>query len=110
MYEYQFDRKGFEWVDIEHRYEGVLVFKRKGKHRADDLLVVLNVTKNEYPEWTIRVKGKTHWQEVFNSNDIAYWGNGQYVNTPPVMTAVDKKRKLYEIKIAIPALSAIIFR
>ena len=110
LHECQFDRKGFEWVDIEHRYEGVLVFKRKGKHRADDMLVVLNVTKNEYPEWTFRVKGKNHWQEVFNSNDIAYWGNGQYVNTPPVMTAIDKKRKLYEIKIAIPALSAIIFR
>jgi len=110
MYEYQFDQKGFEWVAIEHKYEGILAFKRKGKHRADDMLVVLNISKTNYSEWKLQMKGKAQWKEVFNSNDIAYWGTGEYVNVPLTITPVDKKKKLYEINMGIPALSAVIFR
>ena len=29
MYEYQFDHKGFEWVALDHRYEGVMAYKGK---------------------------------------------------------------------------------
>ena len=110
LYEYQFDQKGFEWVDLEHRYEGIMVYKRKGKHRSDDMVIILNVTKTEYPEWKFNLKGKTHWKEVFNSNNVAYWGNGQHVNNPVVMSPIDKKKKIFEIKMSIPALSAVIFQ
>ena len=110
FYEYQFDRKGFEWVAIEHKYEGVIAFKRKGKHRTDDILVVLNVSKNNYPEWKLKVKGKAHWSELFNSNDTAYWGSGEYVRKPLEVNVVDKKKKIYEINLGLHALSAVIFR
>ncbi len=110
MYEYQFDRKGFEWVSLEHRNEGIIVYKRKGKHRADDMVIILNVTKTNYPEWKLQLKGKTSWKEIFNSNNICYWGNGDYVGMQMDIIAVDKKKKLYEIKIGIPALSAVILQ
>ena len=74
------------------------------------MVIVLNVSKTNYAEWKLQLKGKTYWKEVFNSNDIAYWGNGEHVNAPLTITAIDKKKKVYEINIAIPALSAVIFR
>ncbi len=110
MYEYQFDRKGFEWVSLDHRNEGVIVYKRKGKHRADDMVIILNVTKTNYPEWKLQLKGKTYWKEIFNSNNICYWGNGDYVGKQMDIVVVDKKKKLYEINMGIPALSAIILQ
>jgi len=110
MYEYQFDHKGFEWVSLNHRNEGVMVYKRKGRNRAEDMVIILNVTKMNYPEWKLELKGKTSWKEVFNSNNIAYWGNGEYVSREFIITPVDKKKKLYEINMAIPALSAIILQ
>ncbi|MEO6490081.1 MAG: alpha amylase C-terminal domain-containing protein, partial [Ferruginibacter sp.] len=110
LHEYQFDRKGFEWVSLDNRHEGIIVYKRKGKHRADDIVIILNVSATDYNEWKLELKGKTQWVEIFNSNDIAYWGNGQHVNTPVTITAIDKKKKIYEINTAIPALSAVIFR
>ena len=110
LHEYQFDPKGFEWVALESRYEGVMAYKRKGKNRADDMLIVLNVSKTNYEEWKMELKGKTTWKEIYNSNDIAYWGSGQLVNTPLTITAIDKKKKVYEINMAIPALSAVIFQ
>ena len=30
LYEYQFDEKGFEWIDLDHRNECVIVYMRKG--------------------------------------------------------------------------------
>jgi 1,4-alpha-glucan branching enzyme len=95
---------------MDHRYEGIIAYKRKGKHRADDMVIVLNVSKNNYPEWKLQLKGKTSWNEVYNSNNISYWGNGEYVNAGLTINLVDKKKKLYEINFAIPALSAVIFQ
>ena len=109
MHEYQFEKKGFEWVNTENRKDGILVFKRKGKHRSDDLLVVLNMTVHPHHDWKELVKGKSHWKEIFNSDDAKYWGSGNYMNENITCSPVDKKKKLYEIKLNVPALAAMIF-
>ena len=31
LYENQFNKFGFEWIDLDHRQESVIVFRRKGK-------------------------------------------------------------------------------
>ena len=102
--------KGFEWVSLNHRNEGVMVYRRKGKKPAEDMVIILNVTKENYPEWKLELKGKTSWKEVYNSNNIAYWGNGEHVSTAFEISPLDKKEKVCEIKLALPALSAMILR
>ena len=110
LYEYQFDPKGFEWIELDKRKEGVMMYKRKGKSREDDLLIVLNISTQNFIRWQIPVKGKNHWQEVFNSNSVSYWGIGENMNENLKLISVDKKKKLCEIIIDIPALTAMIFR
>lgn len=110
MHEYQFERKGFEWVALDHRYEGVMAYKRKGRYRADDLLVVINVSGKHHHGWKMQVKGKLQWKEIFNSNSKRYWGSGECGNEHITINQIDKKRKLCEIIFDIPALSAVIFR
>jgi 1,4-alpha-glucan branching enzyme len=44
LYERQFDMEGFEWVDLSHRQECVVVYRRKGIKEENDLLIVLNLT------------------------------------------------------------------
>ena len=44
LYELQFSSEGFEWVDLNHRDEAVVVYKRKGLSPEDDVLVILNFT------------------------------------------------------------------
>jgi len=110
LYEFQFDPKGFEWIALNHKYEGVIIYKRKGHLKAGEMLIVLNVTTTSYKDWKLEVAGKAHWKEIFNSNDIAYWGNGEFLNSEVPVTVVDKKRKIYEINLSIPALSAMIFQ
>ncbi|RYG35503.1 MAG: 1,4-alpha-glucan branching protein GlgB, partial [Chitinophagaceae bacterium] len=80
LYEHQFEKKGFEWIDINRREKGLLMFKRKGGKRKDDILVLMNVSPNAYQGEEYEVKGKLVWQEIFNSNDRKYWGSGACMN------------------------------
>lgn len=110
FYEYQFDRKGFEWVSLDMRDDGIIIYKRKGRNREDDMVVILNISARTYKKKTIHLKGKSSWKEIFNSNNISYWGTGENVNEKPALTIIDKKTKLCEIIIDIHALTAMILR
>jgi 1,4-alpha-glucan branching enzyme len=108
LYENQFDEEGFVWVELHKRNEGILAFKRRGKKSKNDILVVLNISNNNYTECNFHISGKKIWNEIFNSNELQYWGTGEFLNPLPVLTK--KLLGSYEIKIAVPALSILIFR
>ena len=110
LYELQFDPAGFEWVDLNHRSDGVMVFRRKGKKKVDDILIILNMTPVVRRDWVIRVHGKARWKEVFNSDDKKYWGTGDVFNPEVKVTLIDKKQALYEIIIHLPALGAVVLK
>ncbi len=110
LHELQFDPEGFEWIDLNHRSESVIVYMRKGKKAADNMLIVLNMTPVVRRDWKVQVKGKAKWTEVFNSDAQNYWGTGDVFNPNPPIKMVNKKEKLYEINIHLPALGGVIFR
>ena len=110
FYEYQFDRKGFEWVDLNHRNECVMSYMRMGKKSSENVLVVFNMTPVERYDWKIKVNGKTEWKQIFCSDDAKYWGTGKFSNQEIKTEFVDKKNNLFEINLNLPALSAIILQ
>ncbi len=110
FYEYQFDRKGFEWVDLNHRNECVMAYMRKGKKEKDDILVIFNMTPVERYDWKVTVHEKTSWKQIFCSDDAQYWGTGKFSNQEIVSHVVDKKNGIVEINLNLPALSAIVLQ
>ena len=108
LYENQFSTDGFEWVDLNHRTESVLVFKRKGKKPANDVLVILNMTPAVHYNWEIEITGKSKWKEIFNSDAKEFWGTGDVFNPSIQANLVDKKLKKYTIKLNLPALGGIV--
>ena len=110
LYELQFNPEGFEWIDISHRAESVLVFKRKGKKRKDDLVIILNMTPVVRNNWKITLTGKEIWKEIFNSDIKDFWGTGDTVNPVIALNLINKKKKLYEITIHLPPLGALILK
>ena len=93
LHELQFDSQGFEWVDLNNRNECVMVYRRKGKTKKDDVLVILNMTPIVHNNWKITVYGKQGWKEVFNSDAKKYWGTGDVFNPEIACTLVDTKTK-----------------
>ncbi len=110
LYEKQFEVGGFEWVDLNHRSEGVIVYMRKGKKKKDNVLVILNTTPIVRNDWKVQVNDKQDWKEIFNSDKAEFYGSGIVYNPSPAVHLVDKKASLYEINCHLPALGAVIFR
>jgi len=87
-----------------------MVYKRIGKNREDDLLIILNVTPEVRRDWTIQVQGKAVWKEIFNSDAKEFYGTGDVFNPAPATTIVDKNNDMHEISCHLPALGAVIFQ
>jgi 1,4-alpha-glucan branching enzyme len=110
LFEHQFEPKGFEWVALDHREESVIAFRRKGKRSNNDLLIILNMTPVVRNNFKVYAKGKPHWKEIYNSDDAKYWGTGDTLNMAPEVKMVDKKTRMFEINIHLPALGAVILK
>ena len=110
FYEYQFDPKGFEWVEVNKREEAVIAFKRKGKNAEDDILVVMNMTPLPRHAFPIHVYGKKQWKEIFNSDAKKYWGVGDLNNASIPMESQDENGDWNKLLLNLPALSAIVLK
>ena len=108
LYENQFSVEGFEWVDLNHRAESVICFKRKGRDPEDDIIVILNLTPVVKNDWKIYSFGKSHWQELFNSDEVRYGGTGDTYNPEIKTTLVNKNDNEYEINLHLPPLAAVV--
>ncbi|HEY4338004.1 MAG TPA: 1,4-alpha-glucan branching protein GlgB [Puia sp.] len=110
IYENQFNINGFEWVDLRHRDEGVIVYRRKGKDAAGDLLVILNMTPVVRRDWKVYARGKDRWMELFNSDDRKYWGTGDTNNPDIPVQLVDETDGIYELNVHLPPLGGIVLK
>jgi 1,4-alpha-glucan branching enzyme len=110
LHKNQFNIEGFEWVDLNHRAESVIVFKRKGGTKGDDLLIILNMTPVVRNDWEVYVTGKKYKEEIFNSDQQKYWGTGDVFNPEIRCELVDKTEKKYKLIVNLPALSGIILK
>jgi 1,4-alpha-glucan branching enzyme len=110
LYENQFNQYGFEWIDLDHRAESVIVFRRKGKLPENDVLVILNMTPVVRNNWKVYANGKSEWKEIFNSDEREYGGSGNIFNPEPIVTLVDKTENRYEINVHLPPLAAVILK
>ncbi len=110
LYEKQFEPGGFEWVDLNHRSDSVITYKRKGLNPEDDVLVVLNMTPMVRKDWPVHVQGKKEWSEIFNSNNIEFWGTGDVYNPTIPFEITDEDSEWYKLSVQLPALSAIVLK
>jgi 1,4-alpha-glucan branching enzyme len=110
LYENQFNIHGFEWVDLYHRDECVIVYGRKGKNKEDDLLIILNLTPEPRLDWEIYLTGKTYSSEIFNSDSEKYWGSGDVYNPTIRQELVNEDEKKYRLIVNIPPLAGIVLK
>jgi 1,4-alpha-glucan branching enzyme len=75
-----------------------------------ELMVVLNMTPQERLGWKLSVSSSDQWTEIFNSDEIKYWGTGNYVNNTAIYPIYQKNADLYEIKLSLPPLGGSILK
>jgi 1,4-alpha-glucan branching enzyme len=109
LYVNQFNTQGFEWVDLNHRDESVMVYRRKGKKEGDDLLVILNLTPMVRMDWVIDVR-HIYNAEIFNSDAEKYGGSGNIYNPDIRTETLDREEDRYRLTINLPPLAGIILK
>lgn len=110
LYQWQFSINGFEWVDLNHRAESVIAYKRIGKKKKDQLLILLNLTPVVRKDWTIEIFGQPFKEEIFNSDRPEYGGVGDVFNPAVRCNLICKEEKRYKLTLQLPALGAVILR
>lgn len=110
LYELQFDPRGFEWISLEHRNEGVMIYRRMGRRKSDDLVIILNTSSGSYMDFSFSLKGKKNWRELFNSDHSRYGGTGSMLN-PDIKHGKNSKTKgQINVSLDIPSLSVIVLQ
>lgn len=121
LYENQFDKNGFEWIEADDIENSVYTYLRKGKRRDDVLMIILNLAPKVL-DYKVKIPNGSHWEVIFNSDDEEYGGSRvisevldeQYedgtehqkfmtIKLPPLAGVIlkqhkDKKYKLHRIK------------
>lgn len=117
LYENQFNVFGFEWVDLNHRDECVMVYRRRGKNKEDDLLIILNLAPIVHWDWQIEITDHIYQKEIFNSDLTKYWGSGNVTNPDIRMELVQpgteektEEPKKYKLTVNLPPLAAIVLK
>ena len=92
----QFESEGFEWFDLNHR---------------EELIIILHLTPMERIDWGICIDGPpSNWNEIFNSDALNFWGTGNYVNNDVITPQNQINVKKYEIKLSLPPLGGCIIK
>ena len=110
LYQQQFSVEGFEWVDLNHRAESVIAFKRKGRKKGNELLVLLNLTPVVRKDWTLEIFGHAFQEEIFNSDRPEFGGTGDVFNPSVTCELISKEEKRFRLTVQLPALGAVILR
>jgi 1,4-alpha-glucan branching enzyme len=110
LYARQFDIEGFEWVDLNRRSDAVISYRRKGKKKNDDLIVILNLTPAPKMSWELYVHNKAFTKEIFNSDATKYWGSGDVYNPEISCELVDADQDLYKLTLNLPPMAAIVLK
>ncbi len=109
LHHYEFDWRGFEWIDCNDADNSVLSFVR----RSDDqfVVVVVNLTPQPHHGYRIGVPEAGLYREIFNSDSEFYSGSNMG-NAGGTLIAEELPwmDKSYSISLTLPPLAAVILQ
>ncbi len=110
LHQYDFDGRGFEWIDCHNWDESTLSYLRRAKDPEDFLLVCCNFTPVPREKHRVGVPRAGWYEEVFNS-DSAYYGGSNLGNGPGVEAeAISHHGRPASVEITLPPLATTVFK
>lgn len=110
LHYYNFDPKGFVWVDTEDKLNSVLITQRTSNNPLDVLMIILNLNTTPHKDYKIGLNAKQSWNLIFNSDDIKYWGSGYQIKNAVKTIKKTWNDRPHTLTVDIPPLSATIYR
>ena len=109
LYKYDYDGKGFEWINCSYNELSIAIFLRKTEDPEETLMVVANFDTMDHKDFKVGVPFKGSYKEIFNSDSVRFGGNGEE-NTRAKRTRKDDcDGRDYSIRIDVPPMSVLVF-
>ncbi len=109
LYEKQFSREGFQWIDYSDHENSVLTYIRKGHDQKNDLIIACNFTPTLRENYRIGVPKNGKLKEILNSDDKKYGGSG-YLNANIQSSTKAWHGHKKSVEITIPPLGIVILK
>ena len=109
LWENDLDWDGFRWLVPDDNHNNVIVFVRRDRG-GHELVCSVNFSPEAHESYRFGVPAKARYEEVFNTDDIA-WGGSGVVNGAPIVTEdIPSHGWEQSISVRIPPLGAVILR
>lgn len=105
LWEFDFDHRGFEWIDFSDHHNCTISYLRKASNCY--LFCVHNFTPNYVPQYFIRLQNVAFIKEVFNTDREEYWGSGKI--NPSIDIVQDPHKRRVGVHIQLAPLATMIF-
>ena len=110
LYAFDFDPRGFRWIDCHDADQSVLSFIRQGPHDADCMVVLFNFTPVPRRAYRIGVPLASSWCEVLNTDSVFYGGSNLGNGKPLVPENKAWMGFEHSVEVTIPPLGAIFLK
>ena len=101
---------GFRWVNEADSENSVLSYIRRGRHAADNVVVVANFTPVERPIYKIGVPLAGEYEVVFHSSAVKYGGNNRITKKVYKTKNMQFSDMMYTIEVAIDGNSVMFLK
>jgi len=108
LYEKQFSKEGFQWIDYGDHENSVLIYIRKGHNVENDVIIACNFTPLPRENYRIGTNKKGKLKEIFNTDAKKYGGSG-ISNSLVKIEKVPWHSCESSIEITIPPLGIVVF-
>ena len=109
LYECDGDWSGFKWIDADNADESIVTYNRYDK-KGNALTVAINFTPVERKNFFLSVESKGYFEEVLNSDDKRFGGEGRINEGKLLSFSHEYKGYSYALSITLPPLSAVIIK
>jgi len=110
LYELDFERAGFEWIDCNDVEHSVVSLIRKGRSSDNILAVVCNFTPTPHANYQIGVPRRGYWKELLNSDAKDYGGSGQGNLGGVEASPIPLHGHPYSLTFTLPPLAIVFFK
>lgn len=101
---------GYSWISPDDYNESMLAYMRKGKKAKEYTIIVINFTPVPRPAYRLGVPKEKGFQEVFNSDDLEYGGEGKLSTDIYQPESIPCHNYEQSITVSVPPLSIICYR
>ncbi|NBX29221.1 1,4-alpha-glucan branching protein GlgB [bacterium] len=110
LHQFDFDGRGFEWIDCRNWQDSVLAFVRRGENPDDFLVVCCNFTPVPREGYRLGVPCGGTYAEIFNGDST--WYGGTNLGNAGALEAepVPHHGRDHSVSLTLPPLAAVVLK